>query len=73
MSSVYEKKLFVIFPCEFLRQSKKTHYYTIYYTLYTILTHWVVYFQVTGSVPVCCIAVGFIMTLLTVKNKKLRI
>ena len=56
--------LIVTFPCELLCSSKN---------FYTVLTHWIVYIEIAGNVPVWCIAVGFIVTLFTVEHKKLRI
>jgi hypothetical protein len=40
---------------------------------YSILTHCVLQFDITRTVPVCCIAQDFEVTFFTVEHKKLRI
>ena len=40
---------------------------------YSILTHCVLQFHITRTVPVCCIAQGFKVTFFTVEHKNLRI
>jgi hypothetical protein len=36
--------------------------------IYPILTHWMVHFEVTSTVPVCCLAVEFNVTLFSVEH-----
>jgi len=46
---------------------------TLFQTIYPELTHWVVSFEISTTVPVCCIAGEYDVTSFTVKHKKLKI